>query len=91
MILVETGQTSRLMSKAVLGTGILIRFLRGQSQAKDLLRKLYLDSITIGVSVITGLELFLGCRTDTSDRSDVLGLLSRLNVIDVSIVNLSNQ
>ncbi|MBU1613705.1 hypothetical protein KJ693_00160 [bacterium] len=91
MILVETGQISRLMSKAILDTGILIRFLRGQSQAKDLLRKLYLDSITIGVSVITGLELFVGCRADTSDRSDVLGLLSRLNVIDVSIVNLSNQ
>ena len=73
------------MSKLLLDTGILIRFLRGQRQAKELLITLDLRGDLILISCITALELYVGCRPGTGDLDEVDRLIDDLQVVEIDI------
>lgn len=81
-----TGPNSPLKNdRVVLDTGILIRFLRGTSQALDLFKKLDSAKAELNVSVISALELYLGCRKGTDDRPAVDELLDKFIVLEVTL------
>lgn len=73
------------MNKILLDTGILIRFLRGQRQARDFLTSLDLRGDLILISSVTALELYVGCRPGTPDLEEVDQLTAELQAVDIDI------
>ncbi|MBI3988739.1 MAG: PIN domain-containing protein [candidate division NC10 bacterium] len=73
------------MSKILLDTGILMRFLRGQRQAKELFTTLDLQDNLLLISGITALELYIGCRPGTGDLDEVERLIDHLQVVEIDI------
>lgn len=69
------------MNQALLDTGILIRYLRGQPQAREMLERLDLQGIRLFLSVMTGLELWIGCRNRPDEIAKVDELISEFQVV----------
>jgi len=71
------------MSEVILDTGIVIRYLRGDRRAAQLLDSLEAQSL-MSVSVVTVLEILVGCRDD-DERDAAHELLARLNPVVIGL------
>jgi len=79
------GLTSPSMPEFILDTGIVIRYLRGDWRAAQLLDSLKAQGV-VSASIVTALEVLVGCRDD-DERDAAHELLARLNpvVIDLAV------
>lgn len=68
------------MTDALLDTGILIRYLRGQVQARDFLDDLG-QSTGLFLSAMTVLELLIGCRNRADELQQVEALVEQFTVV----------
>jgi len=73
------------VNKILTDTGILIRFLRGQRQARELFTNLDFQGDLILLSSVTALELYVGCRPETGDLDEVDQLIGHLHVVEIDI------
>ncbi len=62
-------------------SGILVRDLRGDHRASDLLSHLY-TSAPLAVSTMTAFEVIRGCRSERQE-AQTLGLLQVFDIVDV--------
>jgi tRNA(fMet)-specific endonuclease VapC len=70
-----------------LDTDILIALLRGDERAKSAIAELEEKGETINTTVITAYELLKGAAASTREksRSDVMGLLSQIGVLALTV------
>ena len=81
------GEDLLLSSDFLLDTGIVIRHLRNDNRAHDLLSFLE-NNGRINVSVITYLEILLGCRPHEVESTKLL--FERLPLIGVEVIDFTN-
>ncbi len=71
------------MNRAVLDTGILIRYLRGQSQAKHFFNELDDKGIILSISIISALELMIGCMKNPDEMEKTELFIKEFQCIDI--------
>jgi len=76
-----------IRSLVCLGTDILVALLRGDEEAKGAIGTLEDQGEVINTTMITAYELLKGAAASTREksRSDVIGLLSQLGILTLTV------
>ncbi|MCD6335038.1 MAG: type II toxin-antitoxin system VapC family toxin [Candidatus Latescibacteria bacterium] len=80
----ETGRISLWKpDRALLDTGLLIRYLRGTRAAIHLFKSLYSRDIALAISSVSAMEIYVGMRDDSEEVRETETFLSSFRILGV--------